>query len=508
MKFNTVPKNWVSVSLDDICDIEMGQSPPSNTYNNHGDGLPFFQGKAEFNDLYPTVKKWCTRPNKIVDKNTILISVRAPVGPTNIAPARCCIGRGLAGLKPYSGVSNRFVLYGLRALEIQLSSMGAGSTFDAIASSDLRNFKMPLAPVNEQARILQKIEEQISRLDFAISGLNRIKTNLKRYRASVLQAAVEGRLTAEWRKDNLPSETGAELLVRLLKERRAKWEENQLKKYAQQGKTPPKDWKEKYPEPVKPDTTGLPELPEGWAYCAGQQICELITKGTTPAASKLLNGEGNVRFLKVYNLTTSGALNYNIKPTFIDREVHFGELNRSIVRTGDVLINIVGPPLGQVSMVPKEISEANINQAIARYRPLPGLNNRFMMYALMAEKIMGWAIARAKTTVGQTNLTLEICRELPLPLPPNKEQDEVVQKISHQLSFADAAGITIESALKRAALLRQSILKRAFEGRLVPQDPNDEPASVLLERIRAKRAEQAATVKPARIKRKEKGHAS
>jgi type I restriction enzyme S subunit len=91
----------------------MGQSPPSNTYNTYGEGLPFFQGKTEFNELYPTIKKWCSQPAKIVEKDAVLISVRAPVGPTNIAPDRCCIGRGLAGLMPYPGVSNRFVLYGI-----------------------------------------------------------------------------------------------------------------------------------------------------------------------------------------------------------------------------------------------------------------------------------------------------------------------------------------------------------------------------------------------------------
>ena len=170
--------------------------------------------------------------------------------------------------------------------------------------------EIPIPPLPEQERIIPLLQRHLAELDIAMKKLERIKTKLKRYRASVLQAAVEGRLTAEWRKQNPPSETGAELLERLLKERRAKWEENQLKKYAEQGRTPPRNWKEKYPEPVKPNTTELPELPEGWTYCAGQQICELITKGTTPAASKLLKDEGGVRFLKVYNLTTSGALNY------------------------------------------------------------------------------------------------------------------------------------------------------------------------------------------------------
>ena len=94
-----LPKGWKIVKLGDLCDIVMGQSPPSSTYNSDGIGLPFFQGKAEFTELYPLTKKWCSEPKKIAELNDILLSVRAPVGDTNIANQKCCIGRGLAAIR-------------------------------------------------------------------------------------------------------------------------------------------------------------------------------------------------------------------------------------------------------------------------------------------------------------------------------------------------------------------------------------------------------------------------
>src|SRR3989304_4718599 len=117
----------------------MGQSPPSSTYNEDGKGLPFFQGKTEFTDLYPEVRKWCSSPNKTARKNDILLSVRAPVGPTNLAPSDCCIGRGLAALSPQKGVSNRYVLYAIRALENELAKLGTGTTFEAVSGKTVRD---------------------------------------------------------------------------------------------------------------------------------------------------------------------------------------------------------------------------------------------------------------------------------------------------------------------------------------------------------------------------------
>ena len=110
-------------------------------------------------------------------------------------------------------------------------------------------------------------------------------------------------------------------------------------------------------------------------------------------------------------------------------------------------------------------------------------SRKFLCLCLLSEPILSWAVQRAKATAGQFNLTLEICRDLPLPLPPLAEQEQIVAEVERRLSIVDELEATVKANLKRAERLRQSILREAFAGRLVPQDPTDEPASVLLERI-------------------------
>lgn len=143
------------VALAEIAAITAGQSPPGNTYNEDGLGLPFFQGKADFGEIHPTVRKWCTAPNKIAEAGDILISVRAPVGPTNIASERCCIGRGLAAIRPDDKAAlPDFVHWVLKHREPQLAAQARGSTFTAIGQRDLRSLLVLLPPLDEQRRIV------------------------------------------------------------------------------------------------------------------------------------------------------------------------------------------------------------------------------------------------------------------------------------------------------------------------------------------------------------------
>jgi type I restriction enzyme S subunit len=148
-----------TVFLGDISKIIAGQSPPSTTYNKNGEGLPFFQGKADFGELYPKTRIWCSKPQKIAEENDILISVRAPVGPTNICSQRACIGRGLSAIRAGEKADGKYLLYFLRKHEQKLASQGNGSTFSAITQEDIKRIRVPLPPLEDQKRIVTILDE-------------------------------------------------------------------------------------------------------------------------------------------------------------------------------------------------------------------------------------------------------------------------------------------------------------------------------------------------------------
>jgi len=145
--------DWKEKRLGDVATIVAGQSPPSATYNSEGVGLPFFQGKADFGEFYPVTRLWCSEPSKEAEANDVLISVRAPVGPTNLAPVRCCIGRGLSAIRTESKLDHMFLLYYLRSIESRIAASGRGSTFGSITQNDLKELPIPLSPLPEQRRI-------------------------------------------------------------------------------------------------------------------------------------------------------------------------------------------------------------------------------------------------------------------------------------------------------------------------------------------------------------------
>jgi type I restriction enzyme, S subunit len=193
---------WIATLLSDIASIQMGQSPDSRSYNNREEGLPFFQGKAEFGKLFPTARKWCTDPKKIAEAGDILLSVRAPVGPTNLATEKCCIGRGLSAIQAYAPFDQKYLLYYFRNIQIWLAEQGTGTTFSAIGGDFIRKLEIPLAPLNEQKRIADKLDRLLAKVDACRERCDRIPLILKRFRQSVLAAATSGELTEDWEDDH------------------------------------------------------------------------------------------------------------------------------------------------------------------------------------------------------------------------------------------------------------------------------------------------------------------
>jgi hypothetical protein len=191
------PKGWVWTELSNISEIVLGQSPPSSTYNTKRTGLPFYQGKAEFGNLYPTPQKWCSKPKKIAEKGDVLISVRAPVGPTNICPERSCIGRGLAAIRCLDGMQPFFILYLLRAFESKISGKGTGTTFKAITGGQLKNLLIPLPPLPEQQKIVEEIERRFSVADEVEKVVDQSLKQAEWLRQSILKKAFEGKLVPQ-----------------------------------------------------------------------------------------------------------------------------------------------------------------------------------------------------------------------------------------------------------------------------------------------------------------------
>ncbi|HCL74438.1 restriction endonuclease subunit S [Stutzerimonas nitrititolerans] len=341
-----------------------------------------------------------------------------------------------------------FLRYAInQKLDELISSAQGGVGLRHVTKGTFEKTEISFPPLAEQTRIAQKLDELLAQVGTLKARINAIPALLKRFRQSVLAAAVSGRLTEEWRAQNV-------------------------------------GWVDEGSPTTAPASSSLPV---GWSSKTAGDICGFITKGTTPSKEKMTAGHGEVPYIKVYNLTFTGALDFSIDPTFVDSSTHSTDLKRSIVKPGDVLMNIVGPPLGKVSIVPATYPEWNINQAIARFRAGDEISAAYLALCLRTEEVLSHAVSRAKATAGQFNLTLEICRELPLPVPPEEEQTEIVRRVEQLFAFADQLESKVQSAKSRIDHLPQSILAKAFRGELVPQDPNDEPASVLLERIKAQR---------------------
>ena len=190
----TAPKGWTSTTIGQIALVTQGQSPPSSSYNRKKQGLPFFQGKANFGLRHPVPEVWCDKPRKIAKRGDILISVRAPVGPVNMCRENCGIGRGLASIRPHPKINSLYVYYHLLFLEDNIAARGTGTTFKAITGDQLRSVVLNIAPTNEQAYITSKIESLFSKIDAARQSLETAMSLLEQNRLSILNHAFTGRL--------------------------------------------------------------------------------------------------------------------------------------------------------------------------------------------------------------------------------------------------------------------------------------------------------------------------
>lgn len=368
----------------------------------------------------------------------------------------------------------------------EVSRLAAGVNINNLRREHVQEIPIPLFTMEEQHRIVAAIEDYFSRLDEAVALLERVQRNLKRYRASVLKAAVEGRLVpteAELaRTEGRTYEPASVLLERILEERRRRWE--------QSGR------KGKYQEPAAPDTTDLPDLPEGWCWASLDQFLVAIEAGKNFRCEERQPNHGEVGVVKV-SAVTWGTFNEDetktcTRPDFVDPA--------NFIEEGDFLFSRANTIelVGACVRVHAVRGQVMLSDKILRLRFAGGMDSWILWvlrsnWGRRAIESLASGNQESMRNISQANLA-----RIRIPLPPLPECNRIVGALEHAMTVVGSTERDLAANLARCTRLRQSILKWAFEGRLADQDPIDEPASVLLERIRAERAASDAAPKAAR----------
>jgi len=351
-------------------------------------------------------------------------------------------------------------------------------TVKHLSSKTVQNIPLPLPPLMEQQRIVEKIETLLARLDKGEEAVREVQTLLTRYRQSVLKSAVTGQLTADWRAERKSQlEHGRDLLARILKERREKW----------QGRG-------KYKEPLEPDTDGLPALPESWVWTtletvSGNQPYSIVDG---PFGSKLKTEHYRETGVRVVRLGNIGDGYFIDKKSFIEPS-HAAELNRHSIRSGDLVIASLGEELPKACLIPADFGEGIVKADCIKFSPNPDATNPTFVLSWLNSLVLRAKVAGEIRGVGRPRLNLGDIRTFAIPLASKAEQDRIAEQVGEIFSKISVLEDWCLTELTRSASLRQSILKEAFTGRLVPQDPNDEPASKLLVQIAASKAPEKKT---------------
>ena len=367
-----------------------------------------------------------------------------------------------------------------------------GSATPHLFQKDIKNFVLSIAPLAEQRRIVAKIEVLQERSRRAREALAEVGPLLEQFRQSVLAAAFRGDLTADWRTAHPDVEPASELLHRILTERSRRWEQAELAKYEAKGQKPPREWKDNYKEPEPVDDTGLPELPEGWVWSNFDEV-SLIDGGLTKHEAKRSKATTFVPLISVAAvqrgyIDSTQVSKIGLLPT---------DGNKGKLEKDDLLIvegNGSLEHIGRAALWDGSIDNSRHQNHLIRVRPVL-LDPRFALYWLGSPRGRTNLVSQATSAAGLYNLSLGKVGRVYIPIPPLDEQTEIIKQL-------DAARTVLQSvfSLQRMTVidldqLNQAILAKAFRGELVPQDSSEEPASVLLERIRAQRTQQAESAK-------------
>jgi type I restriction enzyme S subunit len=398
---------------------------------------------------------------------------------------------GIKVLKPVEFFHPKLFFYFIHCIKVP--DKGYARHFQFLEKTEL-----PLPPFPEQARIVAKIEELFSEIDKGVENFTTAREQLKIYRQALLKHAFEGKLTEQWRKTNADKlEPAEQILVRIKEERETRYQEQVIEwekaveEWQANGKKDEKPVKPRKLKELPPLTTAdikaLPALPNSWTWTKADQIHshEQNAIKAGPFGSSLKKEMYVSSGYKIYGQEQVISGDWEFGDYYIDDQ-KYHELENCKVQPYDILISLVGT-VGKVLVLPDRMQPGIINPRLIKISPnLTAYNPYFLKYYFESSLLRD--LYKLKTHGATMDvLNLGIIQELPFPICSIDEQHEIVSRLEAGISEIEQLEKSIESELIKANALKQATLIKAFSGQLVPQDPNDEPASILLERIRAER---------------------
>lgn len=481
-----LPPGWASTTIGEVADyVQRGRGPtyaPQST-------LPVINQKCiRWHGVDPEHLKFIdesTRSQWAVERHLKQGDVLWNSTGTGTL-GRAAVFEGLAGFDSVvvdshvtivrsTKVEPRFIYYWIRSPVVQgrLEEMQAGSTNQVeLPRGEVIATKLPLAPLNEQRRIVAKLDAIFEQTRAAKARLERLPTLLDKLKRSTLAAAFRGDLTADWRDANSDGEPGRVLLDRIRAERRERREANSRPK----GKHPTNA---KYDEAEQVERTNLPGLPIGWVWC---RLDELISSslygprfGVDDYAAR------GVPTIRTTDLGHDGRIHLKDPPLIAE---HAANLEEWGLQDGDLLVTRTGATIGKAAVYSSDIGPALPSAYLIRFRPvLPSLGRWLHLFLISPRGQM--LLGTGATATAQPNVNARTISAFWLPVPPLREQARILAAVDAALELADSLGHRIERCAVAASSIERAALAKAFRGELIEQDPNDEAASELLARIRA-----------------------
>ncbi len=481
-----LPMGWEMIQLGNIAEFIMGQAPPSSECNFEGNGIPFVKA-GEFGKKHPVIREWTTKPLKMSNAEDVLICVvGATCGKLNLG-IDCAIGRSVAAIRSKKATFSNFLYYQLLLHVNTLRTASTGTAQGVISKDMLGNTLIALPPLNEQRRIVDKLDRIGDRHRTARNELNHMPKLIARYKQSVLAAAFCGDLTADWRELNLNVETAYDLVRRIEIERRFLWKKMELAKLqSKPNKLIGDSWEKKYKEPERLENT-VKNLPNSWCCVYWQQVGLCQNGRAFPSTEYTSHG---IKLLRPGNLGVSGEMTWTSSNTkFLDKS-WLDQYPDYLIGENELVMNLTAQSLADEFLGRVCLSSKNenclLNQRIMRLTPVV-ISPKFCFWLFKSPLFRNYVDGLNTGSLIQHMFSSQVDKFM-LPLPPLEEQKEIVRRVEKMFEKIDRMEQEYQKAAKLCDRLEQATLAKAFRGELVPQDPNDEPASVLLEQVKREKA--------------------